>query len=178
MRIAKRKLNPWNGIDWKAELLQETNPYDLIDKKARIVAERMPERYQQVIQLLADGCSPQLVNTFVSIGEDVIRRIRQLHPASIAKIKESVLDNLMEANQVMSERLAREAKDLPTGRLPAALAQTIDRAQLLSGGVTQRTETRKVVTREELQALFESLPRANAEVVEIEDKKDASSNPD
>jgi hypothetical protein len=169
VRIARKALSPLNGIDWQAEIPQDTNPYDSIEAKVRIVATRMPERYQQVIQLLADGCSPARINQFVSIGEEVIRRIRQLHPASIAKIRENVLDNLMEASQVMSERLAREAKDLPTQRLPQALAATIDKAQLLSGGVTQRTETRKVVTREELQALFEALPRAKV----IEDQKDA-----
>jgi len=126
--------------------------------------------------MLADGCSPHLINQFASIGEDVIRRIRQLHPASISKIKENVLDNLMEASQVMSERLAREAKDLPTQRLPAALAATIDKAQLLSGGVTQRTETRKVVTREELQQLFESLPRAKAKVIAQGEASNAEPN--
>jgi hypothetical protein len=169
VRIARKATDPLNGIDWKAEIPQETNPYDTIEAKARIVAERMPARYQQVIQLLADGCSPARVNQFVSIGEDVIRWIKRTHQPSIAKVKESVLDNLMEASQVMSERLAREASQLPTQRLAQALAQTIDKAQLLSGGVTQRTETRKVVTREELQALFEALPRAKV----IEDKADA-----
>jgi hypothetical protein len=166
VRIAKKKLLPWNGIDWKSEIPQDANPYDIAEAKARIVAERMPERYKQAIQMLADGCSPQLVNSFVSIGEDVIRKIRSLHPVSIAKIKENVLDNLLEASQVMSERLAREAGAIPTQRLPQALASTIDKAQLLSGGVTQRTETRKVVTREELQQLFEALPRAKAKVIE------------
>jgi hypothetical protein len=52
------------------------------------------------------------------------------------------------------------------------LAVTIDKAQLLSGGVTQRTETRKVVTREELQALFEALPRAKV----IQDKDVSNAN--
>jgi hypothetical protein len=170
VRIAKKALSPWNGIDWKSEIPQETNPYDTVEAKARIVAERMPERYKQVIQMLSDGWSPQLINTFVSIGEDVIRRIRVMHPVSISRIKENVLDNLLEASQVMSERLAREARDIPTQRLPQALASTIDKAQLLSGGVTQRTETRKVVTREELQQLFAALPRAKAKV--IEDKSD------
>jgi hypothetical protein len=174
MRIAKKAFSPMDGIDWQAEIPQDANPYDTVEAKVRIVATRMPVRYEQVIQLLADGCSPARVNQFVSIGEDVIRRIRQLHPASIARVKESILDNLMEASQVMSERLAREAKDLPTQRLPNALAATIDKAQLLSGGVTQRTETRKVVTREELAKLFEALPRAKV----IQDKDVSHANND
>jgi hypothetical protein len=169
VRIARAKADPWNGINWRWEIPQDANPLDIVEAKARIVADRMPEKYQQVLQMLADGCSPNLVNRFVSIGEDTIRWIKRMHPASIARIKECVLDNLLEASQVMSERLAREAKDIPTHRLANALSATIDKAQLLSGGVTQRTETRKVVTREELQALFEALPRAKV----IEDKSDA-----
>jgi hypothetical protein len=130
----------------------------------------MPEKYEQILHMLADGYSPALINKYVGVGEEVIRRIRQMHPQSIAKIKEQILDNLMEASQVMSERLAREAKLIETKALPAALAAVIDKAQLLSGGVTQRTETKRVVTREELQQLFDSLPRAAAKV--IEDRKD------
>ena len=172
MRIARKATDIWNGIDWKWEIPQDSNPLDTVEAKARIVANRMPEQYQQCLQMLADGCSPNLINQFVPIGTETIRRIRQMHPQSIARIKESVLDNLMEASQVMSERLAREAHELPTKALANALSATIDKAQLLSGGVTQRTETRKVVTREELQALFEALPRAKAKV--IEDKEDAN----
>lgn len=166
MRIAKKANDPWQEINWKTEIPQDANPYDLVETKARIVADRMPDKYQQCLHMLADGCSPNLINKWVGIGEDVIRLIRKIHPQSIARIKESILDNLMEASQVMSERLAREAKDLPAARLANALANTIDKAQLLSGGVTQRTETKRVVTQEELQALFEALPRARA----IEDK--------
>ena len=119
--------------------------------------------------MLADGCSPHLIDQWLGIGQDVIRLIRQMHPATIHKIKENVLDNLLEASQIMSERLAREAPSIPTDKLPNALAAVIDKAQLLSGGVTQRTETKRVVTQEELQALFDALPRAKT----IEDKSDA-----
>lgn len=172
MRIACKANDPWNGINWRWEIPQDANPHDLVEAKARIVADRMPQRYQQCLHMLADGYSPNLINKWLGLGEDVIRRIRAMHPASIAKVKENILDNLMEASQVMSERLAREAKDLPTAKLPAALAATIDKAQLLSGGVTQRTETKRVVTREELTKLFESLPRAKI----IEVKPDANND--
>ena len=161
MRIARKSADPWSGIDWRWEIPQDADPYDIVLRKSRIVSERMPEKYKQTLHLLADGCSPHLINQWVGIGEDTIRLIRQMHPASIAKIKESVLDNLLEASQIMSERLAREAKSLPVERLPNALAAVIDKAQLLSGGVTQRTETKRTVTQEELQALFDALPRAH-----------------
>lgn len=171
MRIARKEADPWAGIDWRWEIPQDADPYDIVQRKAQIVSDRMPEKYRTCLHLLADGCSPHLINLWIGIGEDVIRRIRQMHPASIAKIKENVLDNLLEASQVMSERLAREAHTLSTERLPNALAAVIDKAQLLSGGVTQRTETKRTVTQEDVQAMFEALPKAKAKV--IKDKDDA-----
>lgn len=166
MRTLKKSADPWNGIDWQTELPQDAKPADIVEAKVRIVATRMPEKYQQIMRLLADAYSPNLISSLVGIDVEVIRRIRILQPVSIARIKEVLLDNLLEASQVMSERLAHEAKDLPADKLANALSSTIDKAQLLSGGVTQRTETKRVVTREELQALFESLPRAEAKVIE------------
>ena len=171
MRIARKSADPWAGIDWRWEIPQDADPYDLVLAKVRIVSDRMPEKYKRCLHMLADGCSPNLINQWLGLGEDVIRRIRQINPVAIAKVKENILDNLLEASQVMSERLAREAHTLPTHRLANALAATIDKAQLLSGGVTQRTETKRAVTQEELQALFEALPRAEAKV--IEDKENA-----
>lgn len=168
MRIARKEADPWAGIDWRWEIPEDADPYDIVQRKAQIVSNRMPEKYRTCLHLLADGCSPHLINLWIGIGEDVIRRIRQMHPASIAKIKENVLDNLLEASQVMSERLAREAHSLPTHRLPNALAAVIDKAQLLSGGVTQRTESKRTVTQEEVQAMFQALPKAKV----IEDKED------
>lgn len=170
VRTAKKCNDPWTGIDWRWELPQDADPYDIVLRKAQIVSNRMPDKYRQTLHMLADGCSPHLIDQWLGIGQDVIRLIRQMHPATIAKIKENVLDNLLEASQVMSERLAREAHTLSTERLPNALAAVIDKAQLLSGGVTQRTETKRAVTQEELQALFEALPRAKT----IEDKQDAN----
>lgn len=169
MRIADKANDPWNGIDWRWEIPQDADPYDLVLAKVRIVSDRMPDKYRKCLHMLADGWSPNLINQWLGLGDDVIRRIRQIHPVSIAKVKESILDNLLEASQIMSERLAKEAHTLPVHRLPNALAATIDKAQLLSGGVTQRTETKRVVTQEELQALFEALPHAKT----IEDKSDA-----
>lgn len=166
MRTLKKSADPWNGINWQWEIPQDANPQDIVEAKVRIIATRMPEKYEQILRLLADAYSPNLISALVGIGDDVIRRIRQLHPVSIARIKEVVLDNLLEATQVMSERLAIEAKMLPTDKLANALSSTIDKAQLLSGGVTQRTETKRVVTREELQALFDALPRAKAQTIE------------
>jgi hypothetical protein len=42
------------------------------------------------------------------------------------------------------------------------LATSIDKMQLLSGGVTARTEVRQITSPEELQQIFDSLPDVSA----------------
>lgn len=163
--MLKKTVDPWAKINWQWEIPPDANPHDIVEAKVRILSNRMPEKYKQILRLLADACSPNLISALTGIDIEVIRRIKQLQPVTISRIKEVVLDNLLEASQVMSERLAVEAPTLPADKLANALSSTIDKVQLLSGGVTQRTETKRVVSREELQALFEALPRAQATLI-------------
>jgi hypothetical protein len=60
----------------------------------------------------------------------------------------------------MSEILAEHTDKLPIDRVPFAMAVGIEKGELLGGGVTQRTETGQVISREELQRLFDQLPKA------------------
>jgi hypothetical protein len=68
--------------------------------------------------------------------------------------------NLALASLRMSEILVESTDRIPADKIAFTLAVATEKAELLSGGITQRTETRQVVTREELQRLFEQLPRA------------------
>jgi hypothetical protein len=76
----------------------------------------------------------------------------------------------------MSEMLVESTDRIPADKIAFTLAVATEKAELLSGGVTQRTEVRPVVSREELQKLFDALPRAKAKVVELPDS--TSSKPD
>jgi hypothetical protein len=73
-------------------------------------------------------------------------------------VREAIAANLAEASQVLSERLLETAQDMPVKHLASMLATSIDKMQLLSGGVTARTEVRQITSPEELQRIFDSLP--------------------
>jgi hypothetical protein len=69
----------------------------------------------------------------------------------------------------MSEILVESTDRIPADKIAFTLAVATEKAELLSGGVTARSETRQIVTREELQKLFDALPRAKGRVVQLPD---------
>ena len=123
-------------------------------------------RREQCIELLASGMTPASVRSKLKLNIDVVRRIRDEHPECMAALKNNVAKTLGEASQVLAQRLLNSAEKIPIEKVPAALSMAIDKYQLLSGGVTQRTEHRNIATPEDLEAMFNALPQAKATVIE------------
>lgn len=128
--------------------------------------EQNPDAYRSVIDLLAQGHSIQSVANSTGVDPVVVNAASWFVPDYRAICKSATARNLALANLRMSEILAQRTDSLPVDRVPFALAVSVEKSQLLDGGVTQRTESRQVVSREELQKLFDQLPRANARVVQ------------
>jgi hypothetical protein len=165
-----------NGSSEIAPLPAQNRPtrLDHVQCQVDLLASQFPEVHEQIITLLANGHSPAKVKLWTGIDSDVVRRIRELHPETLERIKANLAANLAEAATTLSERLIAAAPRLRPENIAKALAIAVDKHQLLSGGVTARTEHRRAPTPEELQAMFESLPKANAVV--IEDTKEETSD--
>lgn len=155
-----RKRNKSQKIEFQVDLLLHEENFKPLGEK--------------VMSLLANGVSPPKIQVLTGVPAEVTRGIRDLNPRFLRNIRETLATNLAEASQIMSEQLIATAHLMPPEFLAKSLAQTIDKYQLLSGGVTARTEVRNVSSPEELQKMFESLPEANATVVEQEN---GSANP-
>jgi hypothetical protein len=134
--------------------------------------ERSPETYAKCVKFIEEGHSPGGVAALCGVSIATVRKIRSIigEPAIHAGIR-SVGRNLVEAAQAMSERLVEEGDEIPIHLLPQALAVTVDRASLLSGGVTQRIEHKNVPTPEDLLAMFDALPKAKVTEVGSEETK-------
>jgi hypothetical protein len=146
--------------------------FDHVQCQVDTLAVHFSATHEQIITLLANGHSPFKVSQWTGIETDVVRRIRDLHPETLEQIKANLAANLAEAAQSLSERLIENAHRLRPENIAKALAIAVDKHALLSGGVTARTEHRRVPTPEELQAMFESLPKANAIVIEDKPKEE------
>jgi hypothetical protein len=147
--------------------------FDHVQCQVDTLAVHFTSTYEQIITLLANGHSPFKISQWTGIETDVVRRIRDLHPEALERIKANLAANLAEAAQALSERLIENAHRLRPENIAKALAIAVDKHALLSGGVTARTEHRRVPTPEELQAMFESLPKANVTVIEDKPKEEA-----
>jgi hypothetical protein len=117
-------------------------------------------RKEKVCGLLAQGLTPDTVARTAKLHIQVVRRIRDENPECVAHLKNQVARDLGETVQIMSKRLVEYASTMPADKIPTAISQIIDRYQLLSGGVTVRTEHRNVATPEDLEAMFAALPSA------------------
>jgi hypothetical protein len=131
--------------------------------------EQSPDVYRSVVDLLSQGHSIQAASAATGVSLAIVKAASWFVPDYRQICKNATARNLALANLRMSEILADRADSLPVDRVPFALAVSVDKSELPSGGITQRTETRQVVTREELQRLFEQLPRAK--VRELPDSK-------
>jgi hypothetical protein len=142
----------------RRELPSEIAVEELIDRERELCRE--------AVELLAAGKSAEAVAACTGIAVENVRTLSEFVPDYGVIVRSTTVKNLRAANLRMSEILAEEADQISPDKLAFSMAITAEKSELLSGGLTQRVEHRRVVTREELQALFESLPRAKAKVIE------------
>ena len=169
VRTPKRKLlgdSNGNGCHPQdADPDPHTQPIPSHEESVAVFMERDPAGYAKIVEFVEQGHSPAGVAALARVPLATVRKIRNLlgESAIHAGIRQ-VARNLVEASQNMSERLVNESAEIPIQLLPNALGTVIDRASLLSGGVTARAEHRRkdVPTPEQLQELFNALPKAKA----------------
>lgn len=136
--------------------------------------EREAELCREAVELLAAGKSAEVVTARTGIPVENVQTLSEFVPDYGMIVRSTTVKNLRAANLRMSEILAQQADQISADKLAFSLAISAEKSELLSGGLTQRVEHRRVVTREELQALFEALPRAKAKVVEEPEKSNFS----
>ena len=137
--------------------------------------EARPEVYSKVVEFLEQGMSPGGAAALTQVPLALVRKIRNLlGEAAIHAAIRQTGRNLVEAGQLMSERLADEADQIPIYQLAGAMAATIDRAQLLVGAPTARIEHKSVPSPEDLQAMFDALPKAKViDAIQVDNKTPA-----
>jgi len=149
--------------------LQDNNPLPL-----SVLIDQNPDLYRNAVDLLSAGNSVQAVAHATSIPLQTIKAMTHFIPNYRDICRSSTSKNLALANLRMSEILVESTDRIPADKIAFTLAVATEKAELLSGGVTQRTETRQVITREELQRLFDQLPRAKVRELPTSDSSPKS----
>lgn len=132
--------------------------------------ENDPDNYRHAVDLLARGCSLKAVSISCSLPLATVKAMSAFVPDYHKISRDSTARNLAQASLRMSEILLERADDLAPDRLAFTLAVATEKSELLGGGFTARTETRTIVSSDELQKLFEALPKAHAREISSEVK--------
>lgn len=133
---------------------------------AQELMDASPEIYAGIVSRLADGEMPSAVARISRQPIEIIRKIRDLHPEVIEAGVQAAFSLTTEALLNAATRLANNTDELSINSLPVGVAVLIDKVQLIRGQATSRVEHKKVLSPEDIQAMFAALPEANATVVE------------
>ena len=128
-------------------------------KRAHHLFKNNPKRYGLIAAKLMDGIPATRIAKENHINPDTVRFIRQLHPELLAAGRQHMVSSLEETVIALSRRLMDDGHKLPLDKVPHALATTLDKLTLLTGGVTARVEHTSVPKPEELKKLFDALPQ-------------------
>lgn len=132
-------------------------------RRAQTLAQEDPIKYASIATELMDGTAAVKIAKSNSTTPELVRFIRSMHPELVHASRGQLIANLEETSIAMAQRLAQEVDDLPLAKLPQSLSTVLDKLALLTGGVTQRTEHVSAPRPEDVQRMFEQLPKAKTE---------------
>lgn len=136
-----------------------------VTARAAAMVRADPVKYARIAVRLMDGQSAAEIEDIENVPAELLRCMRMAHPEILHAGRLEILANLEEVSVAFTRRLVAEHHDLPIDKVPQALSTVIEKLALLSGGATQRVEHANVPSKEELKAMFEALPKADAQLM-------------
>lgn len=134
---------------------------------ARNLFKTDPGTYTLCYQALLSGQPPYIVcQRYPHVHYDAVCQIRRLYTEVVLAGRRQIVHNLEQVSLSLSNRLALEGNEIAIDKVAGTLATVVEKLQLLTGGVTSRSEHLNAPKPEEIQAMFESLPKAKAEIIE------------
>jgi hypothetical protein len=102
--------------------------------------ERRPDAYQAVVQLLGADVGLQRIGKLLGIHHLTAAAVRDLEPEAIDTVRSKMVTKLRTAVLLQVERLIEHPESVPMNVTGLIIAQLIDKAELLDGRATHRTE--------------------------------------
>ena len=133
---------------------------------ARRLFRYEPAIYTLCYQDLLSGQAPYVVCDRYKAEYEAVAQIRRIYPEVVLAGRRQIVHNLEQVSLNLSNRLATEGSMIAIDKVAGTLATVIEKLQLLTGGVTSRSEHVGAPKPEELKAMFDQLPSAKAEVIE------------
>lgn len=125
------------------------------------------ERCERVVELVLRGESDRRIAKVLGIGRNSIRAVIRVLEArgKLEPLKERMIRECRDVSMLSLQRMKEALEDdtVPAAALPIYAGVSIDKGELLAGGVTQRVEARQVIdvagSLEALKGLVAAAPR-------------------
>lgn len=107
--------------------------------------ERRPEAYQAVVQLLGADVGMLRIAKLLGIHHLTVAAVRDREPESVDIARSKTVARMRTAIGLQIERLIAHPELVPWNAVSFLIAQLTDKAELLDGRATARTETRETL---------------------------------
>lgn len=115
-----------------------------MEKAGEFTAERLmesrPAIYRAIVEGYAQGLGIRQLCRAYSVSHHTVAVVLAREPKAVATLKEGTISTLRTFAKLAADRLLDEVNDIPIQQLAVPLGISIDKAQLLDGGVTSRIE--------------------------------------
>jgi hypothetical protein len=133
------------GIDADAKG-EELLTIDSDRKSNRCTASSLDARQglrKAILSAVAEGFGTKRVSVAFGVSREVVRALKRqaMSDGELDPIKKSLAADAMDLAHRAIDRMADEIDEMPRSSLPIVAGVMVDKAQLLSGGVTQRVES-------------------------------------
>ena len=117
-----------------------------------------------ILEALAQRFGTRTVAKAFSVSREVVRALRTRAECSgeLDHVKKGLAGDAFALARMAIDRISDEIDDMPRASLPIVAGVMIDKAQLLSGGVTQRVERREAAAVGDVEAYMKGLLAASS----------------
>lgn len=133
------------------------------------LAQRSPQKYRLIVEMLLEGTlSQNQIARAVKVSVNTVKAVREREKIPVETVKEKIVGNIRQGLLVTSERVVELAPNMTARDAVIAVGVLTEKMQLLSGEATQIVgNVGDKVKHADFNALIDSLPVADAEVIEM-----------
>ena len=142
-----------------------------LEKRGTFTGERLyaqrPETYREIVRLLAEGTiSMRQIAAVCAVSTNTVAAVRDREGIPIEALKQQILKSVRLGLQLCAERVVELAPTMSARDAIVGVGVLGEKHQLLSGEATSIVRKEEQVRHEDLNALLDALPAADATVVE------------
>jgi hypothetical protein len=157
----------------KVESQTAEKAFQLLEKKHfEFTRERLfardREKYELIVSMLSEGLAVRMISRACRVSHNTVENVRRREGRPVAEDRARLLEVVKSASRICAERLEELAPEMGARDAAIAFGILTEKQLLLQGDATQIIVNREEqMSHQDFNALLNSLPRADAKVIEV-----------